>query len=59
MRLEPIFILETHNQTNNSLPKFVRTDYASPSTKVDINSIDATTDLAFQLFWAEMYPKAM
>ena len=31
MRLLPIFILETHNQTNNSkcLPKFVQTDDAS------------------------------
>ena len=35
--LEPIFILKTHNQTNNKcLPKFVQTDNASSSTKTAI-----------------------
>ena len=30
MRLVPVFILETHNQTNfKSLPKFVQSDNAS------------------------------
>ena len=34
MRLVPIFVLETNNQTNNEcLPKFVLTDNASSSTK--------------------------
>ena len=34
IRLEPIFILETDNQTNNKcLPKFVQIDNASFSTK--------------------------
>ena len=34
MRLVPVFILETNNQTNNKyLPKFVQTDNASSSIK--------------------------
>ena len=34
MRLVPVFIRETHNQTNNEcLPKFVQTDNASSSIK--------------------------
>ena len=34
MRLVPVFILETHNQTNfKSLPKFVQSDNASSSIK--------------------------
>ena len=34
MRLVPVFILETNNQTNNEcLPKFVQTDNASSSIK--------------------------
>ena len=34
MRLVPVFILQTHNQTNNKcLPKFVQTDNASSSIK--------------------------
>ena len=34
MRLVPVFIPETNNQTNNKcLPKFVQTDKASPSIK--------------------------
>ena len=34
MRLVPVFILETHNQTNNEcLPKFVQTDNASSTIK--------------------------
>ena len=34
MHLVPIFILETHNQTNNEcLPKFVQTDNAYSSIK--------------------------
>ena len=34
MCLVPVFILETHNQTNNEcLPKFVQTDNASSSVK--------------------------
>ena len=35
MCLVPVFIPETHNQTNNeSLPKFVETDNASSSIKM-------------------------
>ena len=35
--LLPVFILETHNQTNNEcLPKFVLTDNASASIKIAI-----------------------
>ena len=34
MRLVPVFILETHNQTNNEcFPKFDQTDNASSSVK--------------------------
>ena len=34
MRLVPVFILETHNASNNKcLPKFVQTDNASSSIK--------------------------
>ena len=34
MHLVPVFILETHNQTNNKcLPKFVQTDNAFSSIK--------------------------
>ena len=37
MRLVPVFILETNNQTNNKcLPKFVQTDNASSSIKTAI-----------------------
>ena len=37
MRLVFVFILETHNQTNDEcLPKFVLTDYASSSIKTAI-----------------------
>ena len=39
MRLEPVFILETHNQMNyKRLPKFVQTDNASSSIKTAIPS---------------------
>ena len=37
MRLVPVFILETHNPSNNKcLPKFVQTDNASSSIKTAI-----------------------
>ena len=37
MRLVPVFILETHNQTNyKCLPKFVQSDNASSSIKTAI-----------------------
>ena len=40
MRLVPVFILETNNQTNSKcLPKFVRTDNASSSIKTAIHWI--------------------
>ena len=39
MRLVPVFILETHNQTNNKcLPYFVQTDNVSSSIKTAIVS---------------------
>ena len=39
MRLVPVFTRETNNQTNNGcLPKFVPTDYASPSIKTANNN---------------------
>ena len=39
MRLVPVFILETHNQTNNNCsPKFVQTNNASSSMKLRIGS---------------------
>ena len=38
MRLVPVFMLETHNQTNHEfLTKFVQTNNASSSTKTAIN----------------------
>ena len=36
MRLVPVFTLETNNQTNECLPKFVQTDNASSSIKTAI-----------------------
>ena len=40
MRLVPVFILKTHNQTNNEcLPKFVLTDNASSSRKTTIEKL--------------------
>ena len=36
MRLVPVFTLETNNQTNECLPKFVQTDNASSSIKTVI-----------------------
>ena len=42
MRLVPVFILETHNASNNKcLPKFVQTDNASSSIKT-ANSVKTT-----------------
>ena len=46
MRLVPVFILETNNQTNNKyLPKFVQTDNASSSIKTAIDSCSRTREL--------------
>ena len=42
MRLVPVFILETNNQTNNKcLPKFVQTDNASSSIKTAIVTFES------------------
>ena len=49
MRLVPVFILETNNQTNNKcLPKFVQTDNASSSIK--------TTNSFFKLIFRYIFP---
>ena len=49
MRLVPVFILETNNQTNNKcLPKFVQTDNASSSIK--------TAKSFFKLIFRYIFP---
>ena len=52
MRLVPVFTLETNNQTNNEcLPKFVQTDYSSPSIKMAnfFNNVARQTSIDFLL----------
>ena len=45
MRIVPVFILETHNPTNNKcLPKFVQTDNASSSIKTVIFTDERSVD---------------
>ena len=45
MRLVPVFILETHNPSNNKcLPKFVQTDNASSSIKTAILYLGCDTE---------------
>ena len=49
IRLVPVFILETNNQTNNKcLPKFVQTDNASSSIKT--GNIYMEIELKYYLF---------
>ena len=46
MRLVPVFILETHNQTNNAcLPKFVQTDNAPYGIKTAITMLAKTAQI--------------
>ena len=53
MRLVPVFILETHNASDNKcLPKFVQTDNASSSIKT---ATERSSNMNTHNFWCNDY----
>ena len=56
VRLVPVFILETHNQTNNKcLPKFVQTDNASSGIKAADGNQSMRENLVMTSAYANSY----